>query len=464
MKLKGTMTIELTDVNTSEVETITEENMLTEAVNNIFGLNPMGIFYKATNAYDEGVTFRESLLPICPNVIGGILLFPNVLEEKVDNIYQYSGNMPVAYAANEVNDTTNLMRGSLNLNESGALENGYKFVWEFTVNQGNGTIAAVALTSAMGGQNGFGSQVGDASAFLMLKKMDMSAYDDEVKRMFCEVVEMDFENESLVSIAMQDGKILIRKLRIPIFTIGLNELLDDTTYSVIEEKELSVSTFDYRGDYIRYGRFFDGQDGYWYGFANEENEFGDAPMYWVKISKTDYSFTEGEWTLTEAHLQAVGNEIWEFGYPEKVGMGCFRNGYLYVPAYDWSGMYKINVSNSTDVELIKFGFTSGAVPLCEEGSCKVYMTLIGDIIIGGDFQILEDDTVIRTKGETKVNSLATPLFQYKNYLFGWGGSYGVDNRSAYLLTPYLATINNLESAVVKTTDKTMKITYTLTEQ
>jgi len=34
----------------------------------------------------------------------------------------------------------------------------------------------------------------------------------------------------------------------------------------------------------------------------------------------------------------------------------------------------------------------------------------------------------------------------------------------YLLTPYLATINNLSSAVVKTVDKTMKITYTLTEE
>ena len=30
------------------------------------------------------------------------------------------------------------------------------------------------------------------------------------------------------------------------------------------------------------------------------------------------------------------------------------------------------------------------------------------------------------------------------------------------MTPYLASINNLSSAVVKTVDKTMKITYTLT--
>jgi hypothetical protein len=32
-----------------------------------------------------------------------------------------------------------------------------------------------------------------------------------------------------------------------------------------------------------------------------------------------------------------------------------------------------------------------------------------------------------------------------------------------LMTPYLATINNLETPIEKTDDKTMKITYILTE-
>ena len=44
MVLKGVMTLELTDENTGAVETVTEENMITEAVNNILGLNPMGSF------------------------------------------------------------------------------------------------------------------------------------------------------------------------------------------------------------------------------------------------------------------------------------------------------------------------------------------------------------------------------------------------------------------------------------
>ena len=87
MKLKGEMVIELTDTNTGAVETVQETNMITEAVNNILGLNPMGIYLKASGEYDNSVLWNGTLLPICPNMIGGILLFPAVLEEKADLIY-----------------------------------------------------------------------------------------------------------------------------------------------------------------------------------------------------------------------------------------------------------------------------------------------------------------------------------------------------------------------------------------
>ena len=41
------------------------------------------------------------------------------------------------------------------------------------------------------------------------------------------------------------------------------------------------------------------------------------------------------------------------------------------------------------------------------------MTLVGDLIIGGDFQITADDTVVHTQGSARLNDAATPLFQYK---------------------------------------------------
>ena len=72
--------------------------------------------------------------------------------------------------------------------------------------------------------------------------------------------------------------------------------------------------------------------------------------------------------------------------------------------------------------------------------------------------------MVQTVGSTRLLNLGTPLFQYKEFCFGWGGNYGSDYRMSFLLTLYLASINNLSTAVVKTTDKTMKITYELTEE
>ena len=305
--------------------------------------------------------------------------------------------------------------------------------------------------------------MGDASTFLQLKAADIGSIPDANKMVLFEAVEMDFENSLLYSITYENDSVRIRKLRIPVFSIGLNERLDDSTYTVLEDEVLTPETFEFLGSYTKHGEFMDGQDGYWYGFSNEENSSGDAVMLWIRISKSDYSFTEGQWTLSHAKLMDVGSR--ELGsYPERVVKCCVRDGYLYVPAYDEKGIYKINLANSTDVTLIEFGFTSKWKPLCETGTCELYMTLVGDLIIGGDFQVTADDTVIHTQGSARLNDAATPLFQYKNFLIGWGGSYGKEYRTAYLLTPYLASINNLSSAVVKTVDKTMKITYTLTEE
>ena len=71
MILHGEMVIELTDENTGTVETIRESNMVTNAVNHLLGLNPMGVFYKASGQYDDMLIWNDALLPICPNMIGG---------------------------------------------------------------------------------------------------------------------------------------------------------------------------------------------------------------------------------------------------------------------------------------------------------------------------------------------------------------------------------------------------------
>lgn len=121
MVLKGVMTLELTDKNTGAMETATEENMITETVNDILGLNPMGIFYAATGEYDEALLWNGNLLPICPNMI---LLFSEALAEDEELLYESTDNLPVAYASNDVNSTANLARGSLNLTDRSRTDTG----------------------------------------------------------------------------------------------------------------------------------------------------------------------------------------------------------------------------------------------------------------------------------------------------------------------------------------------------
>ena len=150
MKLKGKTLIELTDVNTGEVTTVEHENMMTNALNIFFNYNPMGLFNTLVNTRTIKY-FNKYFIPICPNLLGGILLFSEALEENADKLLVGSSELPMAYASNNTNPYDDTMRGSMNLNESMAIDKGYKFVWDFTTSQGNGTIAALALTSCYGG-------------------------------------------------------------------------------------------------------------------------------------------------------------------------------------------------------------------------------------------------------------------------------------------------------------------------
>ena len=461
-RITGNLLIELEDVNTGTVETVSETNMVTNAINDILGTNPMGAFYKTGGRYDTQLEWNDEMLPICPNMLGGLLLFPGAVTEQADNIYLSSNNLPGAYASNDVNATGNVRRGSMNLTESMVIENGYKFVWEFTPSQGNGTIAAVGITSKQGGANAYGSDTGVNTALLEILRNTLDLTVGELNALF-RGVEMDIVHNKLYSIAYGSNAVTVSTYRVPVFDIGLNEKLDDTTVSLEDTQVLNCQTFHFYGSYTPTGIFLDG-GAYWWGFANQANSSGDATLLWIKIDKSDFSFDEGSWTLSNAKLKAVGSFREDSSYPATQRNAVVRNGYLYVLAYDNEGVYKINLANHTDVTLIPLGFTSEAKSICGNGSCEARMLMIGDLIIGYDFMIDAADHVIQTFGGVRTENLATPLFQYKEFVVGWGGSYGNEYRHVYLLTPYLATICNLSSAVVKNADKTMKITYTLTEQ
>lgn len=465
MQLIGKTEITLTDVKTGKVDVINDENMITNAITRVFDDNVEGMFYTING--ERGTNWAGSLLPICGYALGGILLYTDSLEENENNIYAPSVNPCVGYANMEVNPSANPMRGSLNLAESEKLENGYKYVWDFATSQANGTISAVALTHRNGGIGYWGDLHSTSSKLLGMKNGNTSI-SGEIASRYIDVVEVNFDENYFYSISMDtSNQVLIKKIRKSFRKLGLNFSLTEDGDELLEMITLSPTVFLKPSASSNYGYydFFDGEDGFWYGFLAPSNSSGNANIKWIKIKKSDYSFTEGSWTLTSARINQIGYHANYATSPYRYVQSVMRGGYLFVMKYDKTGMYKINANNSADITEISFGFTSNMYANTNSDG-RTYIFRLAGIIFGSDFMILEDDQVVKTINGNPLTSCCTPVFQYGPYGITFGrndyGPYTVF-KGLWLITPYLATINNLSTAVIKTADKTMKITYTIQE-
>ena len=104
--LKGKSVIELTDVRTGQVEVYEDTNLVTEAVMDVLNTNIMGMLYNNTTF--NGSSGDAWMLPIKKNIMGGILLYQNPLEERPDNIYAPMSNPLIGYASDDANNTEDM--------------------------------------------------------------------------------------------------------------------------------------------------------------------------------------------------------------------------------------------------------------------------------------------------------------------------------------------------------------------
>lgn len=168
MALRGHTKIELTDVNTGEVEIYEDDNMVTNALNSFFWQK--GFF---VNNYLNNLDYRQNWYFrgfVLPQLTQGVLLFDQFIEEDPKNTTPPAGAIVVGRGSDMTYLDSDTTLGSYNINESGKLYNGYgyKHVWDFSTNQGNGEIKSVCLTTAEGGRVG----VGNASAIPALANSD----------------------------------------------------------------------------------------------------------------------------------------------------------------------------------------------------------------------------------------------------------------------------------------------------
>lgn len=158
--MKGLSKILLINKKTNVVEeTFEDENIITNALSNAFYLPTQyqRALASANATGDALLKWQNALMPPNRNALGGILLWDNVLEESVDNIYPPNNVQNIGYAGGNYSGS-NPLRGTFNSLESGVITGGWRNVWDFDTAKCNGkTIKAITLTHVNCGNNGFSS-------------------------------------------------------------------------------------------------------------------------------------------------------------------------------------------------------------------------------------------------------------------------------------------------------------------
>lgn len=235
-------------------------------------------------------------------------------------------------------------------------------------------------------------------------------------------------------------------------TIELNHYPYWYTYSG-GNKDGTVAPYNNSGDVFPY--LFHAADGNWYGISRRDNQ-----KYSYSSGSTDYYNHESyEWfldtvsaekaTTQKIILPANTSEISHIGMSGKWLMFAIGNT-----------VYRIDTTSVANIEV---------VPNASYNSSSLHTFLIDDDVVINDWYYLNGEPKLHVRN-LQSNDYARwgrksmaryKTFAYQEYYCSYSGYYFY--KDLYLYTPYLATINNLATPVIKTADKTMKITYTLME-
>ena len=454
--IKGNTKIELTNIHTGKKEVIEKHNLITNHLKNTLEwLHTWGF------TTDISSKLQTRQFPVYDKCMGGIILFGNTLNENADNVMlpMVEEDDVVGYASNNVNTTENKKRGSRNITESEKVSNGYKMVWDFGTSQANGVISAVALTDAYAcDRSGIFSDICNRCGS---KKRSFPSNVTPRK-----IVDYDVYTDVVTYLDLSSTTTLT--LRTATFNSNIASMEGFNIYKEISSKQVNLSVELPLG-----GLWLDGKDGYYYYCTTwyNNNNVSDKPSSYydtIKMARIKKDTLEVDASIG---LKTIKLSDTKWSQPDC--MFCICNGYIYLggstnPNHDYVEIDKIDLASSQVIK--KFD-------QIKDYDGTVYS--MNNIVYAGSKCILPNDELIK-KEENNYGYLLS--YSSNTNLSGlWessGSSSGkvltndkgqimvVDSSviSYGFLLNNLCTINNLEEAVTKTSDKTMKITYTLTEE
>lgn len=471
--------------------------MVTNAIQNILNENPIGF-------RDYYTGFASQIYPIYSNSLGGIVLFNKELEENAENYQNIpQDNSVIGYANRSVNSTTDNKRGSYNSTESGAITNGYKYVYDFSTTQANGLISALALTSNAAGSKFLGDNLSQNKNQMKRIYSSYQTYGASQTNPWTtqeslnakahnSIRGIDIDKEIAYSIYYNGTNFILNIIDFPLNTLSFMQNLNNargreiiTTTSITPANGFSTQNAFFPDDYEH--------PSYIWGFSWGSSS-SSTTIKWIKISLNDYSFEEGSWIL-EIPLYFCGddyssyyNTLYPFtsSYWYSYENCLLYENYLYCFDRNLTGVYKISINNPTEDVIFmrhpegvchsadKFAMNTGHGP-------NTSFNVNNGVIYFANGYILNDTikSVLKLSSPSSAGydqnynyglAHCNPCVKYKDFIFSFYCDGISSNTSTvyyyqgvFLQSHYLATINNLENPIEKTDDKTMKITYVLTE-
>lgn len=438
--LKGYAKIELTNVHTGEKEVVEKHNIVTNAIQDMlkqYGCYSPAVFYenKFTNQGGNSTPFTGFDILSC---YGGIIAWDGTIEESKDNykLKPYGVNAGAHAAVNIQNTTVDKLLGSYNSAESKIDETSAKFVYDFATNQGNGVISCITLVSQWLGYIGFNTI--DSS----LVEQQISVRQPYVNNRFLNKIPLISANKLIDIPCLYSNKSSNFSVTIVEYDANLHNsvsLFKLATPTTVSEKTFSKSELcDYSNPV----------------FTARSN----VPLYYdaknntlsVVLNNTQNPITE----LTIATINVLTREVSK----RKVTIPSHNSSAITAFCYKNYLIFSGKDNNNWSIK----DLTTGKI---SQNALQFYLNSVSkswQIISVNDYELLLWGDNLGYDGY-RYRYLINLKDATVIYL-GGSGMYLPVNSDYLPNSPlYFGTINNLSSPVVKTADKTMKITYTLTE-
>ena len=490
MALKGTATIELTNADGSK-NIIKHDNLITNA--------PSDLLRSSRGDYSMIFRHMENADSFARALFGGILLFGDTLNDDPAEYYIPTSNI-VGYASQDAYSGLDLARGSNNESESGLQEDGsYKFVWDFSTAQANGTIKSLALCPNLTGQIGASatqieselkkfSETNSQSQFLSANNScylypynieGIGNYDYQIVAQVGDIAyaiyrqNLCYDNsKSQYHFSKNGGILRLYKFKVGAKNISLKNKLGEGYYLGYDEVAMPKEFTDvlYTGGYLSAVTSFDVTRNVLilFPYYKKNDIFINATTKILEIDIVNgYATTVSTFTNNTPYGIKNGNN--SYSTPYKYNFFVCKD--YVVSCSDAGTGYKFYVTKRSDNTIVKEVKYSDDAEFLESVEyfniffCKKNILVFYSIRSNSSnrFYILDMETgIIR-----KTNAEQLTLYNYNripcenDYSIITTGEY---TRYYQFMNPFvICTKNNLDSPVNKTSSQTMKITYILSE-